>query len=94
LKLGTFVATQVEIFDTLEKVSGQKWHVKAHKTTAEAKELAKEALAKGDQQTFIIQSLADLIFSGKGSYPIKDTEIFPEYKPETLEESVKRVLRK
>jgi len=94
LQLGTFVATQVEIFEALEKVSGHKWHVKAHKTTAEAKQLAKEALAKGDEQTFFYQTLFDIIFSGRGSYAIKDTEIFPEYKSETLEETLKRILNK
>jgi len=94
LLLGTFFVTQLQILETLEKVSGEKWHIKEHKTTAEAKELAKEALAKGDHQNFFQQTLFDIIFSGRGSYPIKDTELFPEYKPETLEESVKHVLHK
>jgi len=94
LQLGTVVATQLEIFEVLEKVTGQKWHVKAHKTTAEAKHLAKEALAKGEQQTFIFQSLFDIIFSGRGSYPLKGDEIFPEYKPLSLEEAIKLVVTK
>lgn len=92
LQLGTFVATQLEILEVAEKVTGKKWPIKAHKTTEEAKQLAKEAFAKGDQQTFIFQSLAYFIFRGLGSYPLKDNEVFPEFKPLSLEESVKRVL--
>eukprot|EP01112_Ceratiomyxa_fruticulosa_P011422 TRINITY_DN3097_c0_g1_i11.p1 TRINITY_DN3097_c0_g1~~TRINITY_DN3097_c0_g1_i11.p1 ORF type:complete len:306 (+),score=70.39 TRINITY_DN3097_c0_g1_i11:743-1660(+) len=100
LELGTFKVNQLEILEALEKVSGKKWTVKEHKTTVEAQELAKKAsekLKQGDETQllpFFMQSLFVIIFRGLGAYEIKETELFPEYKPLSLEESVRLVLNK
>jgi len=87
LRFAGFYANQHEILQSLEKVTGKKWTVKAHLTTAEARKNAQEAISKGEVLPWIVSTLHAIIFSGSGFFP-SDNYLFPEVRPQTLDETI------
>jgi len=91
LRFGSYIASQLEILQTLEKVGGHKWTIKADLSIDELKKIAQEAHAKGDILTFVYESLHSVIFSGEAIYSF-DNYLFPDIRPANLEEVARSVL--
>jgi len=91
LRFTGFLTNQLEIFQTLEKFTGKKWTIKAKLVSSEVRKTGLEAQAKGDYVTWIVSTIQAIYLSG-GSVFVPDNYLFPDIRPQTLDEVVAGVV--
>jgi len=91
LRFSSYVATQHQVLQALEKESGKQWTVLT-RTTADSEHKAQEAFEKKDIPTFVAESIRAVLFNGKALYGNLDNSLFPEVKTTSLDETVRAVL--
>jgi len=90
LRFSSYVATQHQVLQALEKESGKHWTV-IKTSTADSEHKSHEAFEK-DIPTFVAESIRAVLFNGKALYGNLDNSLFPEVKTTSLDETVRAVL--